>query len=584
MAVAEEIELNAAPGTPATATSPVESVRNFVGTPMGKNFMRALAVAAIIAIGFALYMWNQPPEYKVLFANFTDRDGGAITAALDQMGVKHKFSDGGQAILVPSEQVHDVRLKLASQGLPKGGNVGFELMENQKLGVSQFLEQVNFQRALEGELAQTIESVAAVDTARVHLALPKPSVFVRDQQKPTASVLLNLHSGRALDPAQVSAIVHLVASSVPELLPSNVTLVDQAGNLLTDTSKNNPAGNTKNLDPNQLKYVQQLQQSVIKQVESIINPIVGEGNVRAEATADVDFSQVEQANESYKPNSPPEASAIRSQQTSETSGGGNANPSGVPGALSNQPPGVATAPITAPGNPAAPGAPGAPAAGATAAAPAPPTHKDSTTNYEVDKTVRYEQKSMGGLRRLSVAVVVNYRRSVDPKTGKVTVKALSPAEMVQINNLVKEAMGYNQQRGDSFSVANSPFDGVDKPGEITLDWWRDPANLPLAKELAKFLITALILLYLFIKIVRPMLRPVFRKIDDITADPEPEEPVLPPEEVELTDEILSQQELAAMEETTARTYRDNLAMAKKLAQEDPRVVANVIKAWVGTND
>jgi len=574
MAVAEELELNQA----AAPASPLDSARNFAATPMGKNFLRALGVAAVIAIGFALYLWNEPPEYKVLFANFTDRDGGAITASLDQMNVKHKFSDGGQAILVPADQVHDVRLKLAAQGLPKGGNVGFELMENQKLGVSQFLEQVNFQRALEGELAQTIESVAAVDTARVHLALPKPSVFMRDQQKPTASVLLNLHSGRALDPAQVSAIVHLVASSVPELLPSNVTLVDQAGNLLSDTSKNTATGG-KNLDPNQLKYVQQLQQSVIKQVESIINPIVGDGNVRAEATADVDFSQVEQANESYKPNSPPEASTIRSQQTSETTGpAGAGNPSGVPGALSNQPPGVATAPITTP----APGTPGAPPA-VTGAAPAGPTHKDSTTNYEVDKTVRYEQKSMGGLRRLSVAVVVNYRRVVDPKTGKVTVKALSPAEMVQINDLVKEAMGYNKERGDSFSVANSPFDGVDKPGDVTLDWWRDPANLPLAKELAKFLITALILLYLFFKIVRPMLRPVFRKIDDIGAEPEPEEPTLPQEAVQ-HDEILTDTELQAMEESTARSYRDNLAMAKKLAQEDPRVVANVIKAWVGTNE
>jgi flagellar M-ring protein FliF len=235
---------------------------------------------------------------------------------------------------------------------------------------------------------------------------------------------------------------------------------------------------------------------------------------------------------------------------------------------------VATAPITAP-------APGAPPAAAPLQSG--PTHKDSTTNYEVDKTVRYEQKSVGGLRRLSVAVVVNYRRAVDPKTGKVTVKALSPAEMVQINDLVKEAMGYNKERGDSFSVANSPFDGVDKPGEITLDWWRDPANLPLAKELAKFLITALILLYLFFKIVRPMLRPVFRKIDDIGAEPEPEEPTLPHEN-DIRDEILTQSELAAMEESTARTYRDNMAMAKKLAQEDPRVVANVIKAWVGNND
>ena len=177
------------------------------------------------------------PDYRVLFSNYTDRDGGAITAALDQMGVKYKFSEGGSAILVPADQVHDMRLKLASQGLPRAGNVGFELLENQKLGTSQFVEQVNYQRSLEGELANSIQSLAAVSSARVHLALPKPSVFVRDQQKPTASVLLNLQPGRALDQAQVSAIVHLVASSVPELPPSNVTVVDQNGNLLSDTSQ-----------------------------------------------------------------------------------------------------------------------------------------------------------------------------------------------------------------------------------------------------------------------------------------------------------------------------------------------------------
>ncbi|MES2741317.1 MAG: flagellar basal-body MS-ring/collar protein FliF [Pseudomonadota bacterium] len=567
MAAAEEIELN----PPPAPEGPGQSLQTFVRSPMGKNFLRALAVAAVVAIGFALWIWNQPPEYKVLFANFTDRDGGAITAALDQLNIKHKFSEGGGAILVPTEQVHDARLKLAAQGLPKGGNVGFELMENQKLGVSQFLEQVNFQRALEGELARSIQSVAAVDSARVHLALPKPSVFVREQQKPTASILLNLHPGRSMDTAQVSAIVHLVASSVPDLLPANVTLVDQAGNLLSDTGRDK-AGANKNLDANQLKYVQQMQQSVIKQVESIIIPIVGDGNVRAEATADVDFSQVEQAAESYKPNSPPEASAIRSQQTSESTGPGNANPSGVPGALSNQPPGTATAPLNAP----------APTGAPAAAPPAPPTHKDATTNFEVDKTVRYEQKSMGGLRRLSVAVVVNYRRTVD-KSGKVTVKALSQAEMAQINNLVKEAMGYNKERGDSFSVANSPFDGVDKPSDPVLDWWRDPANLPMAKELAKFLITALILLYLFFKVVRPMLRPVFRKIDDIGAVPPEPEPLAPTAE-EQEEAISAEAQLQALEDHTAAGYRENLAMAKKLAQDDPRVVANVIKAWVGNND
>ncbi|WP_028104781.1 flagellar basal-body MS-ring/collar protein FliF [Pseudoduganella violaceinigra] len=554
----------------------------FFQTPMGKMVLRGAAVAGILALILILWLWNKEADYKVLFANYTDKDGGAITAALDQMQVKYKLADGGQAILVPAEQVHSVRLRLAQQGLPKGGNVGFEVMENQKLGVSQFLEQVNYQRALEGELARSIQSIGAVESARVHLALPKPSVFVRDQQKPTASVILQLHANRMIEPAQVSAIVHLVASSVPELSPANVTVVDQAGNLVSDLNKNgSAANNAKNLDASQLKYVQEMQKQVIKQVESIITPIVGEGNVRAEAVADVDFSAIEQAAETYKPNSPPAASAIRSQQNSETNGTSSQNPGGIPGALSNQPPGVATAPLTTtpPGTAAAPGQPGTGAA-ATAAGP---NHKESTTNYEVDKTVRYEQKALAGLKRMTVGVVVNYRRTID-KNGKVIVKPLSADEMAKINSLVKEAMGYNQDRGDSVSVANAPFDGVDKEPEAPLEWWRDPANLPLAKELAKFLITALILLYILLRIVRPMLRPVFKKIDAINEpEPEPEpEPIVEPSGP--TPEELLAEEIAKMEENTARTYRDNLALAKKLAAEDPRIVANVIKEWIGNND
>ncbi|MDQ2819194.1 MAG: flagellar M-ring protein FliF [Pseudomonadota bacterium] len=543
----------------------------FLQTPFGRNIALGVGAAVVIAMMVAVWMWSQQPEYKILFANYNDRDGGAITASLDQMGVKYKFSEGGSAILVNAEQVHDIRLKLAAQGLPKGGNVGFELMENQKLGVSQFLEQVNYQRSLEGELAKSIQSLGAVSAARVHLALPKPSVFVRDVQKPTASVLLNLQSGRAIDAGQVSAIVHLVASSVPELLTSNVTVVDQNGNLLSDTSK---AAGSKQLDPNQLKYVDAVQAGIVKQVESLIKPLVGENNVRAEAMAEIDFAQVDTAAESFKPNSPPEPQAIRSQQTSEANTPGAANPSGVPGALSNQPPGTATAPLTATA-----GAP--PGAAAPAASP---TRKDATTNYEVDKTVRYEQRPMGGIKRLSVGVVVNYRRSVDPKTGKVTVRPLAPAEVAQINELVRQAMGYSKERGDTLNVTNAPFDGVDKPADPIADipFWKDPANIPLAVRMLKYLVAAMVLAFLWFRVLRPMLRPLFRKIDHINDDAEDED---------AREEAQDAVERAAVEDALANEpvpeppgvqgYRENLAMAKSLAQNDPRVVANVVKAWVG---
>ncbi|MCD2515673.1 flagellar M-ring protein FliF [Massilia sp. G4R7] len=543
--------------------------QGFFQTTMGKRVALGGGIALVVAIMAALWMWSQAPEYRVLFSNYSDRDGGAITASLDQMGVKYKFSEGGTAILVPSEQIPDLRLKLAAQGLPKGGNVGFELLENQKLGTSQFVEQVNYQRSLEGELARSIQSLGPVSSARVHLAMPKPSVFVREQQKPTASVVLNLQAGRALDPGQVSAIVHLVASSVPELTIGNVTVVDQTGNLLSDTSTKGPG---KQLDPTQLKYVDQVQANIIKQVESIIAPLVGKENVRAEATAEIDFAQVDTAAEMYKPNSPPEPQAIRSQQTSESTQPG-AGASGIPGALSNQPPGVATAPIDGQAPPAA----AAPAAG--------PTRKDATTNYEVDKTIRYEQRQMGGIKRLTVGVVVNYRRSVDPNTGKVTVKPLTTAEVAQINELVKQAMGYSQQRGDTLNVTNAPFNGVDKPDDTPQDpdWWRDPANLPLAKEIGKYLLLFAVLAFLYYRILLPLMRPAIKKFDEVTAlppEPEPEEEEEAEEDALPDEEELEEQEV----ERRAQGYRANLKMAQELAKQDPRIVANVVKAWLGSNE
>ncbi|QNA90071.1 flagellar basal body M-ring protein FliF [Massilia sp. Dwa41.01b] len=545
----------------------------FFKTTMGRNVLIGGGVAAVLAIVAAIWLWSSTPDYRVLYANYSDKDGGAITAALDQMGVKYKFSEGGTAILVPSEQVPDLRLKLASQGLPKGGNVGFELMENQKLGVSQFLEQVNYQRSLEGELARSIQSLGSVAGARVHLALPKPSVFVRDQQKPTASVLLNLQSGRALDPGQVSAIVHLVASSIPELTIGNVTVVDQNGNLLSEQPKQN--GLNKQLDATQLKYVEQVQQNIIKQVESLITPIVGKGNVRAEATAEIDFAQVDTAAEMYKPNSAPEPQAIRSQQSSEQTGATTGAPSGVPGALSNQPPGVAVAPLDG-------GAPGAAPQTTTG-----PSRKDATTNYEVDKTIRYEQRPMGGVKRLTVGVVVNYRRSVDPNTGKITVKPLAAAEVAQINELVKQAMGYSQARGDTMNVANAPFDGIDRPDENGPDWYKDPSNLPLAMQVGKYLLIALAIAFLYYRILRPLLRPVMHKFDEATAMPEEEEEDEDEDavvELDSAGRVLGPDGMPVEEEEAPRerSYRANLAMAKEMAKNDPRIVANVIKAWVGS--
>ncbi|MEQ1675026.1 MAG: flagellar basal-body MS-ring/collar protein FliF, partial [Candidatus Nitrotoga sp.] len=330
-------------------------------------------LVAIFAIIAGAWSWGQTPDYRLLYSNLSDRDGGAIIESLQQMNIPYKFAEGGGALLVASNQVHEARLKLASQGLPKGGNVGFELMENQKFGVTQFAEQVNYQRALEGELARSVQSIGAVAAARVHLAIPKSSVFVKEQQKPSASVVLSLQGGRMLDSAQVSAIVHLISSSVPELSAKNVTVVDQNGTLL---SANHDGANGDGLDANQLKYVQQIEQNYIKRIESLLTPLLGANNIRAQVTANIDFSRIEQTAETFKPNQNPSESAIRSQQSSAAMNDTGSGAKGIPGALSNQPPAPASAPIFA----------GAGAQGSTTPADnasASNSQKESTVNYEV---------------------------------------------------------------------------------------------------------------------------------------------------------------------------------------------------------
>ncbi|MES2014115.1 MAG: flagellar basal-body MS-ring/collar protein FliF [Pseudomonadota bacterium] len=529
---------------------------------MGNKLLLVAGVAAVVAVMVVFWLWSQQPDYRVLFSNYSDKDGGAIVAALEKMNVPYKFSDSGTAILVPAAQVHEARLKLASDGLPKGGNIGFELLENQKFGVSQFVEQVNFQRALEGELERSIQSIGAVEVARIHLAIPKASVFVRDQQKPTASVLLNLRSGRSLDAQQVSAVVHLVASSVPDLPTTNVTVVDQNGNLLSDTSKKM---GTNNLDPAQLKYIDDMQQSIVKRIESIITPIVGAKNVRAEASAEIDFSTSEQAAETYKPNPQPEDATVRSLQTNETKTVENMSATGVPGALSNQPPAPATAPIVTPvpAN-AAPGA----AASAAVAAPAFNTQKNMTTNYEVDKTVRYVQQAMGGIKRLNVAVVVNNMQVVDKK-GKVSYRPLTDAEKKQINDLAMQAMGFNKERGDSLTVVNSSFAG--EPAEVlpVVPLWQNPRLIEYGKDALRFIVGIIVLFMIYSRVLKPLLA-------KLTPPPLPK-----PTEAQLAREAEEDAvvNLSGEQAKVATGYGETLDAAKQLAKDNPRMVASVVSGW-----
>ena len=563
--------------------NPVERLRqafNRLGEQQKMIFL--VGVAALIAVVVGSILWSRQPDWKVLFSNLNEKDGGAIVAILEAQNTPHRYSDGG-SLMVPAERVHEVRLKLASQGLPRGGMVGFELMENQKFGTSQFAEQVNYQRGLEGELARTIQSIGAVQAARVHLAIPKPSVFVREEQKPTASVMLNLYPGRTLDSGQIAGIGHLVSSSVPQLPMANVAIIDQNGALLSQLkSKLSDAG----LDPAQLKYVRETENGVITRIEEILKPMLGAGNFKVQVAADIDFSQSEQTAESYRPNSTPETTSIRSQQNNETA---NINQviGGVPGALTNQPPVPATAPLTQPatGTTAAPGKPAKPgelqgkleSAGITA--PLNPvgqpisTSKNATINYEVDKTIRYTKQAMGNIRRLSAAMVINHRQ-VTGKDGQPTSKPIPDAEMKQINELVREAMGFNKERGDTISVANAPFTAVDK-SESEMPLWKDPENISYAKDIAKYLIIAAIIAFLYFKIIQPSLKTMFE----------------PPakSEKEIAEEgglfggaggLPDGGEEEGATEVRIDHYAVKVQKARDAAEADPKAVANIIKDWM----
>lgn len=529
---------------------------------VGGKLLLIAGMAAVIAVMVVFWLWSQQPDYRVLFSNFTDKDGGAIVAALDKMNVPYKLSDSGSAILVPAAQVHQARLKLASQGLPKGGNIGFELLEKQKFGVSQFVEQVNFQRGLEGELERSIQAIDSVESAIIHLAIPKQSVFVRDQQKPTASVLLNVLPGRNLDANQVSAIVHLVASSVPHLPAANVTVVDQNGNLLSDTSKNAGA---KNLDPAQLKYVDELQQNIARRVESIIAPIVGAANVRAEASVEVDFSSTEQAAEIYKPNQNTPEVAVRSMQSNESSSTDANGATGVPGALSNQPPADATAPITTEEGEATT---------ATTTVNAAPinTQKNTTTNFEVDKTVRYVQQAMGGVKRINVAVVVNNMPVVDAE-GKTTYRPLTDAEKQQINELARQAMGFNQERGDALAVVNSAFAQAAVAPMPEVPMWQNPATIEYVKDALRLIIGLVAMFMLYKKILKPM----FNKLT------EPLALVAKPELLAPSLNIGNGETIMQTNPQLISSYNQSLEAAKQIAADNPRMVASVVSGWTSGN-
>ncbi len=529
----------------------------------GQRLRLGAGAALLVAAAVAAIVLGRQPDYKVLFSNLNDKDGGAVVAQLSQMNVPYKYTEGGGAILIPADRVHDVRLRLATQGLPKGSVAGFEIMESSKFGMTQFQERLNFQRGLEGELTRSIQALSSVQSARVHLALPNQNGFFREQQKPSASVLVSLYPGRGLDRAQLAGIVHLVASSVPELAPSAVSVLDDTGKLLSQTPDN---GSTE-VNAQQLLYVQRLEQQYTRRIMDILEPVVGAENVKAQVTAEVDFTQTDSTSEQFRPNQTPDTSAVRSQQVLENRGSIGKGPAGVPGAVSNQPPAPSTAPING-ANPAPT------AAGQPQGTEEQINKREATTNYEVDKTVRVTRGSTGVVKRLSAAVVVNYQSAEDK--GKTVTKALTPEQLEQMTALVRETIGFNRERGDSVNLMNTPFQVAVAPS-TDLPLWKQPEMVDLAKTFAWPVGAVLFAAIVLLGLVRPALKgsapakatpvPVAGgQLDALEADM-PERAALPAPGKK--DELVP-----------ATPEQLRLEDARVLAKENPMAVANILKTWL----
>jgi flagellar M-ring protein FliF len=531
---------------------PASFAGRMAALPMRSKLSMGLGIAALAGVVLAMTLWSSTGDFKVLYANLSDKDGGAVIAQLSQMNVPYRMSEGGGAILVPAGQVHDLRLKLATAGLPKGTVSGYELMDSAHFGQTQFQERLTAQRGLEGELTRSITSLAAVQNARVHLALPNQNGFFREQQKPSASVLLTLFPGRTLDRAQIAGIVHLVSSSVPELDPKAVSVLDQTGTLLTGAAD---GGSPTGLDAQQLQYVNQIESGYTKRIVELLEPIVGRDNLRASVTADIDFSQTEATSEEFRPNQGSDAKvSIRSQQVSEQNGSAAAPPSGVPGAASNQPPVAATAPLTGASQPLQTAQSGA----ATASG-----RRDATTNYEVDKTVRVTRNASGTVKRLNAAVVVNNRSVTDAK-GKTKQVPLSPEELDKLTALVRESIGFKQDRGDSVKVINAPFK-VEPVDNVEVPLWKQPEMLDTLRSLAVPAGLALIGMLVFFGMVRPALKAALAA------------PAAGAPGATLSAVVDDPQVLPAL---PAPKSVEHLSGARTLAKENPAAVAGIVRGWV----
>ena len=526
-----------------------------------------IGFAASIAVGLAIVLWSKEPSYRPLYTDISHLEAGQVAELLEQEQIRFKVDTGSGMLLVDSTRIHDARIKLAQEGFPTGKTMGYELLDKeQAFGTSQFMEKARYYRSLEGELARTIASMNRVRNARVHLAVPKRSVFVNDTRRPSASVFLELYNGQSLQKPQVAAIVHMVASSIPELKETDVTVVDQRGTLLSEKDKDSDIA----LAAKQFEYTQKIEDRLISRIANILEPIVGHDGYKVQVSADIDFSIKEQTAESFNPDLP----AVRSEQTLNEFSGSD-GPNGIPGALSNQPPGAVTVPEQA-------GAEnGADEAGANGN-----VRRQATRNYELDRTISHTRHSVGNIKRLTVAVVLDdkWTKATNPESGenKRVKRPVSDAEIERINLLVRDAIGYSATRGDSVSVINQPFSEIDEevidiPPE---EWWKEAWVM----DYARLGIGFFLLLLLFFGV----LRPIFKRLVDTGTD---EMTALAAgmdadglgglgEMGEGADVTLTGESGNPLLPGPEDGYEAQVDSVKALVAEDPKRVAQVIKTWL----
>jgi flagellar M-ring protein FliF len=541
--------------------------RGIADIPGLKQVGLLAGVAAAVAAAIWLVIWSQGQNYTVLYGHLSERESGQVMDALTAAGIEFKLNPSG-AVSVPESKVQEARIRLASQGLPQSDAMGIEMIQKDSaLGSSSMMESARYQSVLETELARTIVKVQGVQTARVHLALPKPSVFLRDARKATASVMLQLYPGRRLEPGQVAAIVHLVASSVPELAASDVTLVDQAGTLLNSPDENSEqAASTR-----QFGYTRTLEESYQQRILGLLEPLLGAGRVRATVTADMDFTVTEQTRENYDP----AKTAVRSEQTSNEQRRGGDGVEGIPGALSNQPPGTSGAPsipgAATPGNPAPANADSATGAAQVTASGPSSSAQRSTRNFEVDRTLSYVKQPVGVLKRLNVGVVLDDWQKVDAD-GKVTTSPMSEEDIKRFSQLVREAIGIKEDRGDQLNVlnqtfkSNAPIGPVDGP-----PLWETPWITQLAKQIVG---AALVLVVAFL-VLRPLMKSLTK------AAPRRAAADAAAGDIEGDRVSISGQGGNAIK--LAPSFEQQVAAARTLVGQDPRRAAQVVKDWVSAD-